>query len=1537
MLQRRVSPAKRYLLTTLRIVAFIVTIVIGIIALVLIATQTPWFRDWLRGYVVREADQYLNGNLSIGSLGGNLFYGVQLEDVAINVNGERVVTLKRLTIKYSIEELIASGMTVRQIRLEQPSVLIRHDATGWNLAQLVKRQQQEANRTGPGSPLSLPDIEIVDGRAVIDDRAPSSSYRLPQEIDALNLNAGYQYEPVHYSLTLNSLNFAAKTPDLSVQQLAGRLGQRDNTIHIENLTVRTPASAVTIDGDVQTGGSNPTVQLSVHAPKLSLPEFAGVLPSVAGYPLHPSLDLKAEGPENALRLTLNEQSEAGAVNGTLVADAEAPTYGVRGDVTLRNLNLAPIVKSPAQRSDITGHANIDLTLKSAPATAPVMNRLSGRVTFEGPAVAAAGYQATNVRLTATLAGPRIGLDGRANAYGGAASTKGSITIPATTAAPMSFDLAGTASHLDLNKLPRALSAPRMTTNLNLTAYHVSGSAGSKTSVTGTATLAQSTIPGGTILDGTTAQFAMASSKGRLQTLTYGARGAARGVNLRLVGAAMQIAALSKPEYDSTVNASFNVTGGGTTTANLRLDATATLTDSRIFDGNIPQMAIDAHLNGKALEARANGQFGNFDPAQLTGQTRLAGHVNGTINASFGLADMSAPLTPDAFTADGQIALTNSEVAGLRIDSVNLQGQYAKRRGEITNASVKGPDLEVAVSGPIALDTTGQSNLKYHVEATNLPDLGKLINQPLSGSVTLDGALTGNLSSLGTTGTLKGSDLGYQNDKVLDLDSKYTISLPQLSLAAAHVQAQTTGTFVQLGGFDINSLTANTTYANQTLTFQTHVAQSATASEQLAEKSAGQPALPTRTLDAAGTVILHPDHEEIHLPTLAIQTQGVEWKTAPGSQAAIQYGGNRIQVDNLSLVNGAQSLSVSGSFSTGAHPQIGGLTVQAKNVDIAQAEHLAMQDRGLTGTLNANATLSGSAKTPAVKGHIAITNGGFQQFKYQSFTLDGGYTGDRVSIDAKLVQSPGVELTATGSAPISALEPNPPGVSGHVEAAPGQGIDLRVQSSRINLSIVQGFTDQVKNVTGTLQADVHVTGAGTDPHFQGYVDVEGGGFGLVPAGVSFSGLTTRIDLEPDGIRIPRLQILDSHGAALTIQGELAMHSTQAGAVNVTMQSTDFKLLDNQLGKLSVDTNLRLTGSVHKPRIDGDVRLTTARLEIDKILNQVSSAYSTESLPPIVSASDTTVTSSKGAVQATNEALAKGREVRAAKAPEQNATAPKTPAPTGGIGSVLALDVHLIAPDDLIVRGNNIRPGGPSAMSVGNMNMTLGTNITIQKNEGGPMLLRGTATTVRGFYEFEGRRFTVDRGGTARFLGTSDINPNIDVTATRLIPNTGVTAKIHVTGNARAPQLALSSDPPLDEADVLSLILFNQNVNDLGTGQQASLAETAGGIASGFVAQSLGQSIGKALDVDLFEITTSDPQTGESAGGVTLGKQVTDKAFVKFQQQFGQRSFTQFMLNYQLAKFLRLDTEVAPETSGVANRLTERQIERAGVDLIFFFSY
>jgi translocation and assembly module TamB len=263
----------------------------------------------------------------------------------------------------------------------------------------------------------------------------------------------------------------------------------------------------------------------------------------------------------------------------------------------------------------------------------------------------------------------------------------------------------------------------------------------------------------------------------------------------------------------------------------------------------------------------------------------------------------------------------------------------------------------------------------------------------------------------------------------------------------------------------------------------------------------------------------------------------------------------------------------------------------------------------------------------------------------------------------------------------------------------------------------------------------------------------------------------------------------------------------------------------------------------------------------------------------------------------------------------------------------MDVRLTVPNDLVVKASDLQaPGAP--ISLGALNVTLGGDLWANKVAYDRLRLYGTVNTVRGTYDFQGRRFTILRDGTVRFEGTDEIDPALDIRTERVIQ--AVTARVDVRGRLTKPEIVMTSVPPLEQGDILALIVFNRPVNELGTGERASLAETAGGIASGFLAAPLGESIGRALDLDLFEITTTNDE-GDLGAGITLGQQIADKAFVKMRQQFGDRNVTEFLLEYQLADFLRAQTTAAPETSGSANRIGQRRVERAGVDLIFFFSY
>ena len=226
----------------LQVLALVGTLLVGTLALVLIVSQTPWFRDWLRRYVVRESKQYLNGELSIGGLTGNLLFGIGLADVAVDVSGQRVVAVKALQVDYSVFQILSSGIIIDEIKLVSPTIVVERDASGWNLARLVKKQAEEADRQGPGRPISLPSIELTDGTVTINDKVGSEAYRLPSHIDGLHLKGRFEYAPVHYSITVDDLRFRGTAPDLTLQQLAGGLSLRDDNLYLDKLNVRTGES-----------------------------------------------------------------------------------------------------------------------------------------------------------------------------------------------------------------------------------------------------------------------------------------------------------------------------------------------------------------------------------------------------------------------------------------------------------------------------------------------------------------------------------------------------------------------------------------------------------------------------------------------------------------------------------------------------------------------------------------------------------------------------------------------------------------------------------------------------------------------------------------------------------------------------------------------------------------------------------------------------------------------------------------------------------------------------------------------------------------------------------------------------------------------------------------------------------------------------------------------------------------------------------------------------------------------------------------------
>jgi autotransporter translocation and assembly factor TamB len=323
-------------------------------------------------------------------------------------------------------------------------------------------------------------------------------------------------------------------------------------------------------------------------------------------------------------------------------------------------------------------------------------------------------------------------------------------------------------------------------------------------------------------------------------------------------------------------------------------------------------------------------------------------------------------------------------------------------------------------------------------------------------------------------------------------------------------------------------------------------------------------------------------------------------------------------------------------------------------------------------------------------------------------------------------------------------------------------------------------------------------------------------------------------------------------------------------------------------------MEVAGDLAQPEVRGDLGVTTGQVNLDEVMALAGpSPYATEETQYVT-----------------------------------DAAAAQTPRPA--MFNALRANVRLTVPNDLVVKASSLQtPGSP--IGLGALNLTLGGDLTVEKERGGRPRLRGIVNTVRGNYDFQGRRFEILREGTVRFEGLDEIDPTLDLRTRRLIQ--GVETRVMVRGTLQAPEIVLESTPPLEQADILSLIVFNQPINQLGEGQQTSLAARAQAIAGGAVAGQLAQSIGNALNLDTFEITLAP----ENGGGpeVTLGQQVGQNLYVKVQQGVGDQNTTNFVLEYELNNWLRFQTNVV-QGSSVQQSLFSRQ-QSTGGDLIFFFSY
>ena len=147
--------------------------------------------------------------------------------------------------------------------------------------------------------------------------------------------------------------------------------------------------------------------------------------------------------------------------------------------------------------------------------------------------------------------------------------------------------------------------------------------------------------------------------------------------------------------------------------------------------------------------------------------------------------------------------------------------------------------------------------------------------------------------------------------------------------------------------------------------------------------------------------------KLHLQRTTIDTQGLSWQMAPGSQAAVRYGDDAIVVRGLELVSGDQQISADGTFGRPGDA----LKITMRNVDLAAVDTLCSVPRSSKDGSTPPAFLRGTAgrRCRATPSFRSVRS--FRNFQHETFAGTVDYKGHGLTVDTKLQQNATQWLTA----------------------------------------------------------------------------------------------------------------------------------------------------------------------------------------------------------------------------------------------------------------------------------------------------------------------------------------------------------------------------------------------------------------------------------------------------------------------------------------------------------------------------------------------
>lgn len=646
------------------------------------------------------------------------------------------------------------------------------------------------------------------------------------------------------------------------------------------------------------------------------------------------------------------------------------------------------------------------------------------------------------------------------------------------------------------------------------------------------------------------------------------------------------------------------------------------------------------------------------------------------------------------------------------------------------------------------------------------------------------------------------------------------------------------------------------------------------------------------LSLGGWRIAQPDGDQLGIDSLRLDLPRQQWTL--DRPAVLTVTDRIITLSDtmvLSTVDGSGLMMLSGAV-----PGSGTAELSASVIGLDLADIYAVMGRDTAevgGIAQVDFRLSGTRNAPLLRGNAMVTGPRFGEANPPLLRAAYDYADRtaRANVAFWRLGEPVLEIDATVPFDL-ALAPRTQ------RRLPGP-IEIRATADSAELAIIEAFTNSVRSTTGAMSLDLTVGGTWDDPRLSGTAAVYDGRTTIPNLGVRYSPIRGTATFDGDSLIVERLTLASDEGE-LAIEGSVRFEDLQRTSLNLELTSRRFLAINVPGFLVARPTGtVTLTGSLTRPVLRGNsITISSSDVYFADIINKNVLDLEDPAYRDFVDID----------------------EIRRL-----------------GLGT--AFQNRFL--DSLRIENLRVVVGSDVWLRSAEAEIQLEGSVQVSKT-GKDYNVAGTLDTPRGEYtlNFRGiisRKFTIERG-TVTYLGTSDLNAELDLQASYLVrayDGDEIPVVARITGTIQVPRVELSSPGrDLPEREILSYLVFGRSEfqlagNTAGQAGREYLLQAWLTALSGEFERTLVQESG--LGLDLFEIRPGIPARGTDVGSFTsvaAGVQLGPRWFVTVnagfclgggqQESLSARNFGA-SVEYRIARDWRAQASAEPVQSCIGTRL------------------